>query len=85
MQNCLYVIYLLGEIRLVFHYQNQYKRISYQKTMEINPAYYRKLLIINMLTHLVNFWGYFSSGFILDRSNPFHSFSSSKSFIPLLK
>ena len=34
--------------------------------MEINPAYYRKWLIINDLTHLVNFLGYFSSGFILD-------------------
>ena len=34
--------------------------------MEINPAYYHKWLIINELAHLVNFWGYFSSGFILD-------------------
>ena len=66
MQNHLYLIYLLDEIRHVFHYQNHYKRFPYQKTMGINPAYFRKCLIINELTHLVNFWGYFSSGFILD-------------------
>ena len=34
--------------------------------MGINPAYYRKWLIINELAHLVNFLDYFSSGFILD-------------------
>ena len=64
MQNHLYVIYLVDEIRLVFHYQNHYKRISYQKTKGINPVYYHKWLIINELTHLVNFLDYFSSGFI---------------------
>ena len=42
MQNHLYVIYLLDEIRLVFHYQNHYKQFLYQKTMGINQAYYRK-------------------------------------------
>ena len=51
MQNHLYLIYLLDEIRLVFHYQNHYKRFPYQKTIEINPVYDLVILHEKQLAH----------------------------------